>query len=228
MKWGAIVDDRTIGIQFLIALSQKIFGENIFAIYIPSIFFGFLMILFTYELHKELIKNHLAIISPIILTTTYLWINYYHMATQDIVFASLTNLGILSSIRAYKTKKEIYLFFSGAWIGLAVMMKTYLVIVPLAAIFYFLWKTRIIKNFYFWIGFGFGFIPFFIWSIQMILINGWETYSGLYTKLTVLSENNVFTNPFYYYLREFHFKLTTLEFIYNSWFLKSCKIKKIN
>ena len=38
------------------------------------------------------------------------------MATQDIIFASLTTLGIFASIKSFKTKKEIYLFFSGAWI----------------------------------------------------------------------------------------------------------------
>ena len=31
-----VILDRTIGIQFLIALSQKIFGENYFAIFLPS------------------------------------------------------------------------------------------------------------------------------------------------------------------------------------------------
>ena len=108
MKWGAIMDDRTIGIQFLIAISQKIFGEKIFAIYIPSIFFGLLMIFLTYELHKELIKKPFAIISPIILSTTYLWINYFHMATQDIIFASLITLGIFSSVKSYKTKKNSF------------------------------------------------------------------------------------------------------------------------
>ena len=29
MKWGSIVDDRTIGIQFLIAFCQKFFGEHL-------------------------------------------------------------------------------------------------------------------------------------------------------------------------------------------------------
>ncbi len=203
MKWGAIVDDRTIGIQFLIAICQKILGEKIFAIYIPSIFFGLLMIFLTYELHKELTKKPFAIISPIILSTTYLWINYFHMATQDIIFASLITLGIFSSVKSCKSKNNSYLFLSGAWIGLAVMMKTYLTIIPLIAILPFLWKTKIIRTIYFWIGSFLGFLPFLIWSIQIIIINGWETYSGLYKKLLFLSEQNVFTNPIYYYLWNF-------------------------
>ena len=38
MWWDEVTSDRTIGIQFLIALSKKIFGDSIFVIYIPIIF----------------------------------------------------------------------------------------------------------------------------------------------------------------------------------------------
>ena len=119
MKWGGIVDDRTIGIQFLIAISQKIFGEKIFSIYIPIIFFGLLMIWLTYKIHKEIANEDFPIISSLILSTTFLWINYFHMATQDIAFASLTTLGVYASIKSYKTKIPIFYFYSGIWIGLA-------------------------------------------------------------------------------------------------------------
>ena len=89
MKWGSVMNDRTIGIQFLIAICQKMFGENLFSAYIPNIFFGSLMVYLTYELHKELIEDENPIYSALILSTTFLWINYAHMATQDMVFSSL-------------------------------------------------------------------------------------------------------------------------------------------
>ena len=57
MKWGAVVDDRTIGVQFLIAFS-KLLGQHLFVIYIPSLIFGILMIWFTFELHKDLTNGH--------------------------------------------------------------------------------------------------------------------------------------------------------------------------
>ena len=37
MWWNEVTSDRTIGIQFLIGLSKKIFGDSIFVIYIPII-----------------------------------------------------------------------------------------------------------------------------------------------------------------------------------------------
>ena len=55
--WGEITLDRTIGIQYLIALSQKLFGSNIFAIHIPTTIAASLMIFLTYQLQKELVKG---------------------------------------------------------------------------------------------------------------------------------------------------------------------------
>ena len=144
MWWDQVTSDRTIGIQFLIALSKKLFGDSLFVIYIPIIFAAVLMLYCTYQLHKELIKDENPIYSALILSTTFLWINYAHMATQDIIFSSLVSFGILSTIKAYKTNNKIQILISGSWIGLAVMMKTYLTVIPLLGIFPFLIRSKLI------------------------------------------------------------------------------------
>ena len=161
--WGNISLDRTIGIQNLIAISQKVFGNNIFVIYIPNILAAGIMLFGTYYLHKELIKNKYSIISPIILATSFLWINYAHMATQDIIFSSLVTIGILVTIKSIKTEKTLYYFLSGIWIGLAFIMKTFLTVIPFISLLPVLYKFKIIKNKYFFLGLIIGFIPFIIW-----------------------------------------------------------------
>ena len=108
--------DRTIGVQFLIAISQKIFGENYFATFLPITLASIIMLYLTYLIHKELLDNKFAIISPLILITTYLWINYANMANQDILFATAVTIGIFSSIKAHKSKINFHYFFCGAWI----------------------------------------------------------------------------------------------------------------
>ena len=200
MWWGEVTSDRTIGIQFLIALSKKFFGNSIFAIYIPIIFAAILMIYCTYELHKELLKDKNPIYSALILSTTFLWINYAHMATQDIVFSSLVSLGLTSTIKAYKTKNKTQILISGSWIGLAVMLKTYLTAIPLLGLFPFLIRSKLIYKNNFWVGTILGFLPFIFWSYKYISIYSFSTYSGLFEKLLFLSNNNHFTNPLYYYL----------------------------
>ena len=86
MWWDRVLLDRTIAIPFLIALSQKTFGENSFNIYLPNIIAGLIIIFLTYKTHEELIGKKYAIVSPLILATTPLWINYYHMATKILYF----------------------------------------------------------------------------------------------------------------------------------------------
>ena len=198
--WGRLVLDRTIGIQYLLALSQRIFGQNNFAIYLPTFISGIIMLFLTSQIHKDLVEKKNQIFSVLILSTTYLWINYFHMATQDIVFASTITFGIFSSIKAYKTKKNYFIILSGIWIGLAVMLKTYLTVIPLLAILPFLISTKIINSRLFWVGALLGFLPFFVWSYKIISIYDFQIFSGLYSKLLTLSNNNNFTNPFYYYL----------------------------
>ncbi|KGF96893.1 Dolichyl-phosphate-mannose-protein mannosyltransferase [Prochlorococcus marinus str. MIT 9302] len=201
--WDEVISDRTIGIQFLIALSKKFFGDSLFVIYIPIIFAAILMIYCTYQLHKEFIKDKNEIYSSLILSTTFLWINYAHMATQDMVFSSLVSLGLISTIKAYKTNNKNQILLSGSWIGIAVMMKTYLTAIPLLGIFPFLIRSKLIYKRNFWIGTILGFLPFALWSYKYISLYSFSTYSGLFEKLIFLSKNNHFTNPFYYYLWNF-------------------------
>ena len=84
--WDEYVLDRTIGIQFLIAKSQEIFGNNIFWAYLPTTIAAIIMLFVTFKLHEELIGKKFAFVSPLILSTTYLWFDYSHLATQDLIY----------------------------------------------------------------------------------------------------------------------------------------------
>ena len=42
--WDQVTSDRTIGIQFLIALSKNFFGDALFVIYIPILLAAILML----------------------------------------------------------------------------------------------------------------------------------------------------------------------------------------
>ncbi len=192
--------DRTIGIQFLIALSQKFLGSSDFVIYIPTTICAIYMAYLTYQIHKELIGESYALISPLILSTTLLWINHANMATQDIVFSTIVTLGIYSTIKASKSSENIFLIFSGIWIGLAIMFKTFLTIIPILGILPFLIYKKIAQKRSFLLGLFIGLIPFLVWSFLIIKNYGYSTYDDLFSKLLSLSKNNTFTNPFYYYL----------------------------
>ena len=193
--------DRTIAIQYLIGKSQQFFGSSSFAAHIPTTVFAILMLFMTFKLHEELIDKKGAIFSTLILSTTYIWLNFAHLATQDMIFACLITTGIYSLIKIENSSNKFYQLIFGAWIGLAFMMKTFLVAVPLISLGpYILMKNKTISKKLFCIGFLVGFIPFIFWALLINQYIDRNIIFHLLDKFNHLSNTNNFTNPFYYYL----------------------------
>ena len=199
--WGDFNLDRTIGIQFLIAKSQEIFGANLFAAYLPTTIASIVMLIITYKLHKELIGKKFAIASPLILSTSFLWFDYSHLATQDLVYSCLVTIGIFSIVKTTSKKESVYISLFGLWIGLAFMMKTFLVAIPITSLLpYLIKKKYIFTSKYFWLGFIIGFTPFAWWTTSINTFIDKNIVFHLLDKFNNLSKDNTFTNPFYYYL----------------------------
>ena len=140
--WDGYNLDRTIGIQYLIAKSQTIFGMNSFAAHIPTTIGAFVMIFLTHKLHEELVGKRGAIFSSIILSTTFIWFDFAHQATQDLIFACLVTGGLYSLIKIESNRNILFHLTFGLWIGLAFILKTFLVIVPLIALSPYILKKR--------------------------------------------------------------------------------------
>jgi len=199
--WDQYVLDRTIGIQFIIAKFQQIFGETSFIAHLPSTIAAVLMLFITYKLHQELIGDKYAIFSSLILGTSYLWLDFAHLATQDMIFACLVTTGIYSLSKLRQLKKSHYLFIFGSWIGLAFFMKTFLITIPLLALLpYLIYKRETINTKFFWLGIFIGFIPFLIWSFSINFYLDKNIIFSLIDKVSNLSVSNTFTKPFYYYI----------------------------
>ncbi len=198
--WDEYVLDRTIGLQFLIAKSQDLFGRNIFSAYLPTTVSSILMLFITYKLHEELFNKKYAIISPLILATTYLWFDYSHLATQDIIYSCLVSIGVLALVKIKSKKNKLYIMLFGIWIGLAFMMKTFLVFVPLLSLIpYIFLKKNFLFIKFFWLGLLIGLIPFLLWMFSINAYLDKNIIFYLVEKFNFLSSKNTFTNPFYYY-----------------------------
>ncbi len=199
--WDEYILDRTIGLQFLIAKSQEIFGRNMFAAYLPTTIAAILMLFITYKFHEEFFNKKYAIISPLILATTYLWFDYSHLATQDIIYSCLVTIGVFSLVKIKNKHNKFYILLFGIWIGLSFMMKTFLVFVPLLSLLPYLFiKKNILLSKYFWVGLLIGFVPFLSWALSINIYLEKNIIFYLVEKFTILSNKNTFTNPIYYYL----------------------------
>jgi 4-amino-4-deoxy-L-arabinose transferase-like glycosyltransferase len=198
--WDEYVLDRTIGLQFLIAKSQAIFGRNMFSAYLPTTAAAILMLFTTYKLHEECFGKKFAIASPLILSTTYLWFDYSHLATQDIVYSCLVTIGLFSLVKIKSKDNIFFILLFGIWIGLSFMMKTFLVFVPLFSLLPNIFiKKNLLLSKYFYLGLIIGFIPYLLWAISINPFLDKDIIFHLLEKFNFLSNKNTFTNPFYYY-----------------------------
>ncbi len=198
--WNEYVLDRTIGLQFLVAKSQDIFGRNMFSAYLPTTAAAILMLFITYKLHEEFFNEKYAIISPLILSSTYLWFDYSHLATQDIIYSCLVTIGVFSLVKIESKDSKFYILLFGMWIGLSFMMKTFLVLVPLISLLPYLYtKKKFLFCKFFWLGLFIGFIPYLFWSLSINPYLEKNIIFYLIEKFNTLSNKNTFTNPFYYY-----------------------------
>ena len=198
--WDQYVLDRTVGIQFLIAKFQQLFGETALIAHLPSTIAAILMLLLTYKLHQELVGKEDAIFSALILGTSYIWLDFAHLATQDMIFACLVTSGIYSLAKLRDIRKSLYLFVFGSWIGLAFFMKTFLIAIPLITLMpCLIYRIKIINTKFFWFGILIGFLPFVIWSFLINPFLDKNIIFYLIDKVNSLSFENTFTNPFYYY-----------------------------
>ena len=158
------------------------------------------MLFITYRLHEEFFNKKYAITSPLILATTYLWFDYSHLATQDIVYSCLVTVGIFSLVKIKTKDNKFYILLFGIWIGLSFMMKTFLVFVPLISLLPFIFlKKNILFHKFFWIGLLIGFIPYLFWALSINPYLEKNIIFYLIEKFNTLSYKNTFTNPFYYY-----------------------------
>lgn len=193
--------DRPPLLPILIAICYKLFGFNYFSAHLPVIISSLIVLYFTSKIHGLLLRGNFKWLSPLILITTFLWINYTHLATQDVILVAFEIAGIYFLIKSSENSKSHEIILSSAWIGLCFFLKTYMVIIPLIAIspYVLVYKKNLLTKQYFYIGLLLGFLPFIFWGILCFNLYGLDFIHGINNKLLSLSKNNTFSQPFYYY-----------------------------
>ena len=201
MSWGAPVFDRTIGAQWIIASSQKIFGYTSWSSHIPSLIFGLISLCLTYLLSKRYFGVQVASISAALLFLSPIFLDHIHLDTQDIPLLAIELVGIYSIAKAEKEKPGVFHVISGMWMGIGFLIKGFMIFLPAIAIVPFvLWRKRyLLASRLFLISFVAGWLPAFAWIAFSINEYGYTVVSNLFNKLLYLSGENIFAKgPFYY------------------------------
>jgi 4-amino-4-deoxy-L-arabinose transferase-like glycosyltransferase len=87
--WGQPIYDRTIGLQWLIALSYQLFGLNEFSVRLPSAIACIASVLLTYEIGKILFNEKIAWLGASILMLMAVWVIESHTGHQNVVLVSV-------------------------------------------------------------------------------------------------------------------------------------------
>jgi 4-amino-4-deoxy-L-arabinose transferase-like glycosyltransferase len=140
-------------------------------------------------------------LSALLLALTPLWINYAHLASQDMPLLAVELLGLYALVRARPGASPLWGWLAGLSVGPAFLIKGFMVAVPLVAIAPFLWLQRrqLLARPALWLGLVLGWLPVLAWLGLSLREFGPEVVGGLVGKLLYLSDSDVYSGgPFYY------------------------------
>ncbi len=210
--WGQPIYDRTIGIQWLIALSYHLFGLNEFSVRLPSTIACTLSVLLTYEIGIILFDRQVAWLGAAILMLMGLWLSEAHTAQQNTALVAIELLGIWSLLKITDLRSQRLLtsqfnwgwgLLVGATVGWGFIIKGFMIFVPIVALLpYIIFQRRywkLLRNPGIYLGLIIGAIPTAVWLILSYNKYGMMPIQELVGKLLFLSKTDAYNpGPFYY------------------------------
>ncbi len=202
--FGAPVFDRCIGAQWLMALSLRLFGGAPWALELPAVIAAALSLALTGWLARRLLPSQ-ALVAPLalgLLALNPLWLNYAHLATQDMLLLAVELGGICAVVASEPKGCPAWPLIAGLAPGLGFLIKGFMVALPLLAIapYVVLERRWLLRCWWFWLGLALGWLPVGLWLAASIHTYGLAVVAGLWNKLLFLSQADVYAaGPLYYF-----------------------------
>ncbi len=200
--WDQVVFDRTIGLPWLIAAAYRLLGVGPGVAHLPSLVAAVASLLLTAALARRLLGGGGAgWLAAAVLALTPLWLDYAHLASQDMPLLALELLGILALLRSGDTPHRHWTLLAGAWIGPAFLIKGFMVALAVLALlpFALLERRPVLRRPAFWLGLALGWLPVALWLGLSLRVLGLPVVAGLWQKLLYLSKSDVYSaGPLYY------------------------------
>ncbi|MEM8546009.1 MAG: glycosyltransferase family 39 protein, partial [Cyanobacteria bacterium P01_H01_bin.119] len=196
--------DRTIGLQWLIGLSYRLLGRSEWTARLPIALASLLSVGLTYGIGCHCFSRRVGLLGGAILATTPIWAQASWLATQDIPLVCLELLGIWALLQAERSPHRFYWgLLAGSTVGLGLLVKSVMIVLPLAAIAPYLLlshrRHRHLTNPGLYLGLILGLIPFTLWLGLSLVQYGWLPLQQLFGKLLLLSDESFHqTGPLYY------------------------------
>ena len=187
-NWGQPLYDRTIGVQWLLAASIRLFGFNPLAVHLPIWLGAAAAVALCWRLSRHWLV-------PAVLVLTPLWFSYAQLATQDMPLLALELLGLWG----LWTRRPLA---AGLWLGPAFLIKGFMVVLPALAMLplLLLERRQLLRTPRWWAALALGWLPAVLWVGLSLQRHGLAVVSQLWGKLLWLSGTTVFAQGPLYYL----------------------------
>ncbi len=181
--------EKPILYYWIVALFLKLFGTTWAVARMTSVVFGTLTVLLTYLLALRFFTKRVAILSAIILATTFAFFQYSRFAVIDITFLFLVTLSLFFIVKSDRENKPTLLSLSFIPLGLSVLAKgpLGLVVVFLIVLTYIIItkKYRLLKPVSLFLGIILLLIITLPWPLLMYKIHGQAYLSHIWEVETV-------------------------------------------
>jgi len=200
--WGTLVYDRANGIQWLVAMSQSLFGFGEIASRLPAMAASLGSVLLLYAIGRRIAPEPVALLGAAILAVTPIFMQASKLATQDVPLVFTELLAIWALLRAEEGRRR-FAALAGIAFGLGFAIKSFMVLPAAAAMApYLLWehrRHRHLANPWLWLGVLAGLLPTVAWLGLSYLRHGWFPVEAYFGKLLFLAGSDFHNvGPLYY------------------------------
>ncbi len=209
-QWGAGFNfDRTIGIQWLIALCYKLFGLHETSVRLPSAIAYILSSFLTFRIGERLLGRAIGFLAALIFSVTPIVVQYAWLGTQDSCLVAIELLAVWALLESQKSHQTSLLFLTGAAFGWGFLIKGFMAIPAAIALVpalffpaksFFQFKANFSKNGWLLFGIVVGLLPVVGWLYAATQQYGWMPIQTLVGKIFYLNDQEFHrAGPFYYF-----------------------------
>lgn len=203
--FGGLTYDRAMGIVWLVAVSQKIFGFSEIASRLPVMLSSLGAVLLTYSIGRRLVPQQAALAGAAILAVTPIWMQASKLAHQDVPLAFCSLLAIWALLRAEESDRKFgWGLAAGAAFSAGFAIKSFMIVPIVGALApYMLWEHRRHRNLLnpgLYVGAVIGMLPVIAWLAASYDRYGSFPIETQIGKLIFLAGKDFHNaGPFYYF-----------------------------
>lgn len=202
--WGNPVYTHGVALNWLMSSSYSVFGRSDVAARLPSLLACLLSVGLLYRIGQQLLNSRRAFIAALLLPVMPLYLQYGHLATQDMLLVCLELTGVWALLQAEQTRRLYWGMLAGSVVGIGFLVKSFMIVLPAIALLPYLIgqnsRHRHLTNPGIYIGLCAGIAAVLTWLHLSIMTYGSGVLSHLFGKLSELSEPfHPDAGPFYYF-----------------------------